>query len=119
MSKHEKMKTYPRVVELLKKEAEKLGGNQPASVKMGIDRTSYAHYLDGSREPMTKTLMHIAAYFNTNVAWLRGETDIYPNNPKDPLTAEKQILWEMVQKMTDDEALELVLEYRRRKRDQG
>jgi transcriptional regulator with XRE-family HTH domain len=106
-------------MELLKKEAELQGGNQPAAIKIGIDRTSFAHYLDGSREPTTRTLTQIANYFHTNIAWLRGDSpDARIPAPKD-LSPEKTLLWNAIQNdMTDDEALEMVVNYRKKKKGQ-
>lgn len=70
-TKREK-KTPPNVVELITKEVSKLGQNKTA-LAMSLPLFSLQKYMTGKTEPTQASLQKIASYFNTSVAWLRGE----------------------------------------------
>lgn len=49
--------------------------------KIGVARTTYAMYEQGSREPDNETLQRLADFFNVSVDYLLGRT----NDPTPPL----------------------------------
>ncbi|GFO62018.1 hypothetical protein GMLC_41740 [Geomonas limicola] len=69
-------KTYPRVVELLRREFEDKGVTKYLFCKKtGINPTSVERYLHGISEPSQVSLEKLATYFETSVAWLRGDDE--------------------------------------------
>lgn len=68
--------TFPKVVELLKNEVPtNISRNEFCRVT-GINRNSFDRYVAGLGEPTTATLLKLADYFGTTVAYLRGEENL-------------------------------------------
>ncbi len=68
--------TYPRVVELLRREFEEKKVTKYAFCKQtGINPTSVERYLCGISEPTQPSLQKLADYFKVSVSWLRGDGD--------------------------------------------
>lgn len=61
--------------------------------ELGIARTTYANYEQGTRFPGKENLIAIAEYFGVSIDYLLGETD------------EQQSLDKVVNKISDDEDL--------------
>ena len=71
--------TYPRVVELLRKEFEGKKVTKFAFCKQsGVNPTSVERYLLGITEPTQSSLEKLSDYFGVSVAWLRNEEPIEP-----------------------------------------
>lgn len=64
--------TFPRVVELLKKEVERTGQRATARAT-GVAQQAIHRYLKGNSEPTQASLQKLADYFGYTVAWLRGD----------------------------------------------
>lgn len=69
------MKTYPRVIELFKKDLR--GGVTLRGLvrKTGLNSNTVANYLEGMTEPTQASLEKISCAYGKSVAWLRGDTD--------------------------------------------
>lgn len=68
-------KTYPRVIELLKKEFEERGISKYKFCKeTGINTTSVERYLWGISEPNQRSLEKLSNYFGVSTSWLRGDS---------------------------------------------
>lgn len=66
-----KIKTFPRVVELLTA-AVKEKGQKTIEAETKLSQSMISRYLKGEGEPSQATLEKLAAYFGVTVAWLRG-----------------------------------------------
>lgn len=80
-------KTYPRVIEKLRREFDEKGVTKYSFCKQtGINPTSVDRYLHGISEPSQASLEKIAQYFEVSVGWLRGEA---PNHRLQKQAAEE------------------------------
>jgi len=108
---------YPNLAKLLREEHKSAGSIRQVCKKAGISNASFYNFTDGDTEPDLETLQKIARGFGVTIGYLVGEEHKSPSPPPE-LSLEKKMLWDMVQNMTDDEALELLVEHRRKKRHQ-
>jgi transcriptional regulator with XRE-family HTH domain len=83
---------------------DKLGLTQKElSSRLGIPRTTYSGYENGSREPDHQTMEKFANYFDVSIDYLLGRTE----DPKRVLKEQARQLIDMVDlELTDEEIME-------------
>lgn len=75
------MKTYPRVMQLLKEKEEETGSVNAIVKRTGLTHNTITNYLAGRSEPNQKSLELISSAYGKPVSWLRGDSDITPTLP--------------------------------------
>lgn len=68
-------KTFPRVLELLKKEVPRNCTRNEFCRRTGINPNSFDRYIAGISEPTKATIEKLATYFDVSEAFLRGDDD--------------------------------------------
>lgn len=100
------IRTFPRVKELLEKEADKNSVNQIVK-RTGLNHNTVTSYIRGSSEPTQKSLELIAKTYGVSVAWLRADTDAEPLT-LNKISPVKRQLWGLIQDMGDEKAQNLL-----------
>jgi len=93
-----KIKTFPRVVELLTA-AVKEKGQKTIEAETKLSQSMISRYLRGEGEPAQATLEMLAAYFKVSVAWLRGDVET---------DRQKRVL-DKIEEMTGEEMTMMVI----------
>lgn len=104
------MKTFPRVMELLKQEVKMTGSVNAVVRRTNLTHNTVGNYLEGRAEPTQSSLEKIGKAYGKSVAWLRGDTDI--NSPPadyspemidvSTLSPAKRQLWDVLNNLEDD-----------------
>jgi transcriptional regulator with XRE-family HTH domain len=109
------MKTFPRVMELLKEQLRRTGSVNAIVKKTGLTHNTVGNYLEGRAEPTQASLEKLGKAYGRSPAWLRGDTDV--NTPPEgsievidiaTLSPSKRQLWDVLNKI-EDEKVEGVL----------
>lgn len=108
---------YPRIAELLIKEREQGKSVREVCKKAGIKIASFYNYTSGDTTPDLFTLETMAENFGVTIPYLLGRDGDELIPPKN-LSPEKQLWWNEIIKMSDDEAIEELHLRRKRKRTQ-
>lgn len=106
------VKTYQRVIDLLRKKVDEAGGSVNAVVrKTGLTHNTVTRYLEGLAEPSKDSLDKIAKAYNVTVSWLRGEIeeDLRKVDGKiiidiTTISPAKQQLWGILTDLPEDKA---------------
>lgn len=103
------MKTFPRVMELLKNDLRRTGSVNAIVKKTGLTHNTVGNYLEGRAEPTQSSLEKIGKAYGRSPAWLRGDTDV--NAPPAgsvemidiaTLSPAKRQLWDVLNTLDND-----------------
>lgn len=72
--------------------------------KLGIKRTTLAHYESGKREPPFNTLLLFATFYNVTTDYLLGRSDTYVP----PLTPGQQLLFQATVGASEEEIINTI-----------